>query len=102
MRTSPRAVRTRRGPPRTSRSRTARPIPRTWAWPALNGSPVDVVLALSANFGTCGGCCAAIAGALRRHYGFDDEACGFFDLFAEPAPELEHKAPAAVRAGEGG
>lgn len=69
------------------------------AWLALNGSPADVVLALSANFAAWGGYCATIAEALRRHYGFTDEACGFFDLFAEPAPELEHRAQAAVQAG---
>ncbi|MEU9212675.1 transcriptional regulator [Streptomyces sp. NPDC048415] len=69
------------------------------AWLALNGAPVDVVLALSANFTAWGGYCATIAEALRRHYGFDDEACGFFDFFAEPAPELEQKALAAVQAG---
>ncbi|WP_326724615.1 MULTISPECIES: transcriptional regulator [unclassified Streptomyces] len=69
------------------------------AWLALNGSPVDVVLALSANFAAWGGYCATIAEALRRHYGFDDEACGFFDFFAEPAPELEGLALSAVQAG---
>jgi hypothetical protein len=69
------------------------------AWLALNAEPADVVLALSANFAAWGGYCAAIAEALRRHYGFKDEACGFFDLFAEPAPELEQKAQAAVQAG---
>jgi hypothetical protein len=69
------------------------------AWLALNGSPADVVLALSANFATWGGYCATIAEALRRHYGFDDEAFGFFDFFAAPAPELERSALTAVQAG---
>ena len=69
------------------------------AWLALNGEPADVVLALSANFAAWGGYCATIAHALRRHYGFDDAACGFFDFFAEPSPELEHKARAAVQEG---
>ncbi|WRZ94343.1 transcriptional regulator [Streptomyces sp. NBC_01007] len=69
------------------------------AWLALNGEPTDVVLALGANFAAWGGYCETIAEALRRHYGFDDEACGFFDLFAAPAPELESRALAAVRAG---
>ena len=58
-----------------------------------------MVLALSANFAAWGGYCATIAQALRGHYGFADEACGFFDLFAEPAPELERRALTAVRAG---
>ncbi|MPY56630.1 thiaminase II/PqqC family protein [Streptomyces spongiae] len=69
------------------------------AWLALGGGPADVVLALSANFSAWGGYCATIAEALRRHYGFTDEACGFFDFFAEPAPELDQRAREAVQAG---
>ncbi|MGW0534779.1 thiaminase II/PqqC family protein [Streptomyces sp. NPDC003032] len=69
------------------------------AWLALNGEPADVVLALTANFASWGGCCATIARALRERHGFGDEACGFFDLFAEPAPELDRLALAAVQAG---
>ncbi|PZT70655.1 transcriptional regulator [Streptomyces sp. SW4] len=69
------------------------------AWLALNGSPAETVLALHANFSAWGGYCATIAGALRRHYGFSDEACGFFDLFAAPDPELEHRTTAAVQEG---
>jgi hypothetical protein len=69
------------------------------AWLALNGSPAEAVLALSANFAAWGGYCATIAESLRGRYGFDDEACGFFDFFAEPAPDLEQKALAAVQAG---
>lgn len=76
-----------------------RTYPAYVAWLALNGSPVDVVLALSANFASWGDYCATIADALRRHYGFADEACGFFDFFAAPAPELERRALAAVQAG---
>ncbi|MFC7260758.1 transcriptional regulator [Streptomyces lutosisoli] len=76
-----------------------RTYPAYVAWLALNGSPVDVVLALSANFAAWGGYCATIAQALRRHYGLDDEACGFFDFFAEPAPELEQRALGAIQAG---
>ncbi|WP_326789159.1 transcriptional regulator [Streptomyces sp. NBC_00151] len=69
------------------------------AWLALNGEPADVVLALGANIAAWGGYCETITAALRRHYGFDDEVCGFFDFFAEPAPDLEIKALAAVQAG---
>ncbi|MGI3222790.1 transcriptional regulator [Streptomyces phaeochromogenes] len=69
------------------------------AWLALNGSPAEVVLALSANFAAWGGYCATIADSLRRHYGFDDAPCGFFDFFAEPAPGLEQRALAAVQGG---
>jgi hypothetical protein len=73
--------------------------PAYQAWLALNGDPVDVILALMANFSAWGGYCAAIAEALRAHYGFDDEACGFFDFFATPLPEMEEQALAAVQAG---
>ncbi|MFS8200149.1 transcriptional regulator [Streptomyces sp. CWNU-52B] len=66
------------------------------AWLALNGSPAETVLALTANFAAWGGYCATIAGALRRHYGLDDAACAFFDFFAEPSAELDRKALAAV------
>ncbi|MFH8901452.1 transcriptional regulator [Streptomyces coeruleorubidus] len=69
------------------------------AWLALNASPADVVLALTANFAVWGGYCSTIAEALRTHYGFTDEACGFFDFFAEPSPGLESQATAAVQAG---
>lgn len=69
------------------------------AWLALNGEPTDVVLALGPNFAAWGGYCATIGQALRRHYGFDDTACGFFDLFAEPSPELDQRARAAVQEG---
>lgn len=68
------------------------------AWLAVNGRPADVVLALVANFAAWGACCAVMATALRERYGFSDEACGFFDFFATPAPELEEQALAAVAA----
>ncbi|MDT6982541.1 transcriptional regulator [Streptomyces lusitanus] len=68
------------------------------AWLALNAAPADAVLAVSANFSAWGGYCATIAGALRAHYGFDDEACAFFDFFAEPAPDLDRTAERAVQA----
>ncbi|MET9971677.1 transcriptional regulator [Streptomyces sp. NPDC006356] len=66
------------------------------AWLALNASPAEAVFALTANFSTWGGYCATIAEALRRHYGFTDEACAFFDFFAEPSPELDQRARAAL------
>ncbi|WP_425314632.1 transcriptional regulator [Streptomyces bicolor] len=69
------------------------------AWLALNAAPAEAVLALTANFSTWGGYCATIAEALRRHYGFTDEACAFFDFFAEPSADLDRKATAAIRAG---
>lgn len=69
------------------------------AWLALNGAPADVVLALTANFAAWGAYCATLARALPVHYGFSEEACAFFDFFAEPAPELERQSLAAVQAG---
>ncbi|MFF7353661.1 transcriptional regulator [Streptomyces filipinensis] len=68
------------------------------SWLALNASPGDVVLALTANFSAWGGYCARIVSGLRTHYGFPDEARAFFDFFAEPAPELDEQATAAVQA----
>lgn len=69
------------------------------AWLALNGAPVDVVLALTANFASWGSYCATLADALPAHYGFTAEAVGFFAFFAGPAPDLERQALDAVRAG---
>lgn len=71
--------------------------PSYFAWLALNASPADVVVALTANFGAWGKYCAAIAAAMRSRYGFTDEACGFFDFFAEPQPS--DQAAAAAQAG---
>ncbi|WP_309096362.1 transcriptional regulator [Streptomyces sp.] len=68
------------------------------AWLALNAAPADAVLALTANFSAWGGYCATIATALREHYGFTDEACAFFDFFAEPSPDLDRLAQTAVEA----
>jgi hypothetical protein len=69
------------------------------AWLALNAEPSDAVLALTANFSAWGGYCATIAQALRSRYGFTDEACAFFDFFAQPSPELDERATAAVQEG---
>ncbi|MEV6549126.1 transcriptional regulator [Streptomyces sp. NPDC051597] len=73
--------------------------PAQVAWLALNGEPPSVALALTANFAAWGGYCATVAEALRVRYGFSEEACGFFDFFAEPAPDLERQALAAVASG---
>ncbi|MFJ2006214.1 thiaminase II/PqqC family protein [Streptomyces chartreusis] len=69
------------------------------AWLALNAEPAEAVFALTANFAAWGGYCATIAEALRTRYGFKDEACAFFDYFAEPSPELDRLAHAALEAG---
>lgn len=90
---------TRRRLRRTSPSCGCQTYPAYVAWLSLNGSPADAVLALTANFSAWGGYCATITKALRVHYGFTDEACAFFDFFAEPSPELDRAATAAVQAG---
>ncbi|HYY79239.1 MAG TPA: transcriptional regulator [Actinomycetes bacterium] len=73
------------------------------AWLALNGGQGDVALALVANFAAWGSYCAAVAEGLRRQYGLDDDACGFFDFFATPVPEVEQQALAVAEASlEGG
>lgn len=77
----------------------AQAYPAYLAWLALNGEPVDVIVALTTNFAAWGGYCATIADAMREHYGFAEQACGFFDFFATPAPEIEEQAAAAVQAG---
>jgi hypothetical protein len=73
--------------------------PSYLAWLALNGEPGDVALAVVANFSAWTAYCAAVARALREHYGFDDADCEFFDFFAEPAPGGDEPALAVVQAG---
>lgn len=70
-------------------------------WLALNGACADVVVALVANFAAWGGYCREIAEGLRRHYGMDNEAVGFFDMFATPVAEFEQQTLAVVRASVG-
>jgi hypothetical protein len=69
------------------------------AWLALNADPAEAVLALLANFAAWGSYCATVSQALRKHYGFGDDSCAFFDFFAAPAPELEEQALAVVQVG---
>lgn len=73
--------------------------PAYLAWLALNGKPLDALLAILVNFSAWGDYCATIATALRDRYGFDDTGCGFFDFFATPVPELARQATAALQAG---
>lgn len=75
-----------------------RAYPAFVAWLALNGEPAEVAVAIVANFAAFGRYCAAIAVAMRERYGFDDDACAFFDFFGTPSPELEAQAVAAVQA----
>lgn len=70
--------------------------PAQLAWLALNARPAAAAAALVANFAAWGGYCATVGQALRTHYGFPDEACAFFDFFAQPATELERQAADAL------
>lgn len=73
--------------------------PAYFSWLALNGEPADVIVGVVANFAAWGDYCGRIAGAMREKYGLGDEACGFFDFFATPVPEVVEQAIAAVQAG---
>ncbi|MFD5467429.1 transcriptional regulator [Kitasatospora sp. NPDC127059] len=70
--------------------------PAYLAWLALNSPPAAAAAALVANFAAWGGYCATVGRALRRHHGFSDEACAFFDFFAQPATGLEQQAAVAL------
>ncbi|WP_053643715.1 hypothetical protein [Streptomyces sp. XY431] len=70
--------------------------PSYLAWLSLNGHPPAVAAALVANFTAWGGYCATLAGALRRFHGFGEEACAFFDFFAQPPTALERAAADAL------
>jgi hypothetical protein len=72
--------------------------PAYLSWLALHGDPAAVIVAMVANFAAWGGYCGELGRALRAHYGFDDEACGFVDFFAADAPELHARAVRAVQA----
>jgi hypothetical protein len=71
--------------------------PAYLAWLALNADPAAVVLAVTANFAAWGSYCATLSQALRKEYGFSDEACGFVDFFGTPAPDLEELAVTAIQ-----
>lgn len=65
--------------------------PAYTAWLALNADPADVVAALLANFPGWSGTFAALAGALRKHHGLDDQACAFLDSLSAPNAQLEEQ-----------
>ncbi|WP_432846958.1 transcriptional regulator [Amycolatopsis sp. CA-161197] len=73
--------------------------PAYFAWLALNGEAAEVAVAIFANFAAWGRYYAALAAGMREHYGFDDDACAFFDFFAADVPEIEEQALAAIQAG---
>ena len=61
--------------------------PAYLAWLAVNGEPSEVVLAVRANFAAWGRYCSLAAAGMRTRYGFSDDACAFFDFFADPEPD---------------
>ncbi|MEV6341144.1 hypothetical protein AB0M12_41295 [Nocardia vinacea] len=69
------------------------------AWLALNAEPSAAAAGIYANVAAFGRYCRAVAEGMRAHYEFDETACAFFDLFAADAPEVEHRALAAIQAG---
>jgi hypothetical protein len=73
--------------------------PAYFAWLALNGEIADVLLGVVANFAAWGDYCGRTAKAMREKYGLGDEACAFFDFFAEPIPDAVEQAIAAAQAG---
>ncbi|WP_330228711.1 hypothetical protein OHA40_21670 [Nocardia sp. NBC_00508] len=73
--------------------------PAFMAWLALNGAAAAVIAALYTNLAAFGRYCEAVAAGMREHYGFDDDACAFFDFYTADATEIEEKALAAVQAG---
>ncbi len=73
--------------------------PAYFAWLALNGEIADVILGVVANFAAWGDYCGRIAKAMRERYGLADEACAFFDFFAEPIPDAVEQAITAAQAG---
>ncbi|QRP47537.1 transcriptional regulator [Amycolatopsis sp. FDAARGOS 1241] len=73
--------------------------PAYFAWLALNGEAAEVAVAIFANFAAWGRYCAAVAAAMREHYGFAGDACAFFDFFAADVPEIEERALATIQAG---
>ncbi|WP_040782167.1 transcriptional regulator [Nocardia pneumoniae] len=73
--------------------------PAFMAWLALNGAAAAVIAALYTNLAAWGRYCGEVAAAMRTYYGFDDDACAFFDFYTADVPEIEAKALAAVQAG---
>ncbi|HKS44924.1 MAG TPA: transcriptional regulator [Amycolatopsis sp.] len=74
----------------------AQAYPAFVAWLALNGSRLDVVLALLANFAAWGDNCGKAAAALREAYGASDVAVAFFDFFTQAPPDFENTALAVI------
>ncbi|WP_165975526.1 transcriptional regulator [Actinomadura rubrisoli] len=77
----------------------AQAYPAYLAQRAAFGTAGEVALAMLANLEEWGAYCSRTAKALRAHYGFSEEAVGFFTFFAESPPGFEEQALAVVAAG---
>jgi len=69
------------------------------AWLAAYASDAEVAAAYLVNFRAWGENCGRLSRALTDRYGLSTEQVRFFDLFAEPAPAFEERAPAIITAG---
>lgn len=69
------------------------------AWLAAYASDAEVAAAYLVNFRAWGENCGKLSRALSERYGLSTEQVRFFDLFAEPAPGFEERAPAVIAAG---
>ena len=81
------------------------PKPFAQAYPAYLaqragfGTASEVALAMLANLEEWGTYCARTARALRDHYGFDEQAVGFFSFFAASPPGFEEQALSVIESG---
>ena len=69
------------------------------AWLAMYGSDAEFAAAFLVNLPAWGRNCGRLARALRERYGMDDNAVGFFDLFAGDAPGFAEAALAVIQGG---
>src|SRR5215831_9694694 len=69
------------------------------AWLSAYASDAEVAAAYMINFRAWGENCGRLSRALTDRYGLTPEQVRFFDLFAEPAPGFEERAPAIIAAG---
>ncbi|MCW2898309.1 MAG: transcriptional regulator [Streptosporangiaceae bacterium] len=77
----------------------AQAYPSYLAWNAVYGTSSAVALAMLANLDEWGAYCRRAADALRGRYDLTEEAVGFFRYFAQPPPDFEDEATAAIAVG---
>jgi thiaminase len=66
---------------------------------ARDGTPAEVAGAFLVNLDAWGENCARMQRVLQSTYGYTDDACAFFALFAAPPAELERQSLAVIDAG---